>query len=282
MLTNLTDKFIDAIEKIEKKLNLNEDPTIDIGERALTILSNENVKKLADILFDGNKQWSDDFKKFDSAGGFMECWDDEDHVLDFSCRIFALRMAFLCDVYLQLNRYKHLRNLEIEEYMAHALPKLLQKIEKNKEIYFKQIDKFISAVLFFTDVNKSKLIRSVIKKMSKKRPKEWTAINTENVVSHISKMRSSQLPNELILEIVKKPMVLAELLIKDIYRNLFKQYDPFYLKLGFKFDMNSWIPIKLVAENNREETGLFKLIKNGLESYANELKVGSLVVITGK
>jgi hypothetical protein len=67
--------------------------------------------------------------------------------------------------------------------------------------------------------------------------------------------------------------------------------------------MNSWIPIKLVAKNDadgrekdddesesedngyddeRKENDLFQLIENGLKRNANELEVGSLVVITGK
>jgi hypothetical protein len=60
--------------------------------------------------------------------------------------------------------------------------------------------------------------------------------------------------------------------------------------------MNSWIPIKLVAENDgdddeseddgyddaRKENDPFQLIENGLKRNANELEVGSLVVITGK
>ncbi len=70
--------------------------------------------------------------------------------------------------------------------------------------------------------------------------------------------------------------------IKESYRQRFAKYNPFYIDLGFQFDMNSWIPIKLVAEYNREENDPFQLITNGLKSNANELKVGSLVVITGK
>jgi hypothetical protein len=71
-------------------------------------------------------------------------------------------------------------------------------------------------------------------------------------------------------------------MLKEIYQNLFAKYNPFYFDLGFQFDMNSWIPIKLVAENNREENDPFQLIANGLKRNANELEVGSLVVITGK
>jgi hypothetical protein len=71
-------------------------------------------------------------------------------------------------------------------------------------------------------------------------------------------------------------------MLKEIYRNLFAKYNPFYFDLGFQFDMNSWIPIKLVAENNREENDPFQLIADGLKRNTNELKVGSLVVITGK
>ncbi len=70
--------------------------------------------------------------------------------------------------------------------------------------------------------------------------------------------------------------------IKESYRQRFAKYNPFYFDLGFQFDMNSWIPIKLVVENNREENDPFQLIENGLKRNANELKVGSLVVITGK
>ncbi len=70
--------------------------------------------------------------------------------------------------------------------------------------------------------------------------------------------------------------------IKESYRQRFAKYNPFYFDLGFHFDMNSWIPIKLVAENNREDNDPFQLIENGLKRNANELEVGSLVVITGK
>ncbi len=71
-------------------------------------------------------------------------------------------------------------------------------------------------------------------------------------------------------------------MLKDIYQNLFAKYDPFYFDLGFQFNTNSWIPIKLVAEYNRKENDPFQLIENGLKRNANELEVGSLVVITGK
>ncbi len=70
--------------------------------------------------------------------------------------------------------------------------------------------------------------------------------------------------------------------IKESYRQRFAKYNPFYFDLGFQFDMNSWIPIKLVAENNREQNDLFQLIENGLKRNAKQFKVGSLVVITGK
>ncbi len=70
--------------------------------------------------------------------------------------------------------------------------------------------------------------------------------------------------------------------IKKIYQNRFAKYNPFYFDLGFQFDMNSWIPIKLVAKNNQKENDPFKLIANGLKRNTNELEVGSLVVITGK
>jgi len=70
--------------------------------------------------------------------------------------------------------------------------------------------------------------------------------------------------------------------IKKIYQNRFAKYNPFYFDSGFQFDMNTWFPIKLVTEYNREENDPFKLIENGLKRNANELKVGSLVVITGK
>ncbi len=70
--------------------------------------------------------------------------------------------------------------------------------------------------------------------------------------------------------------------IKDSYRQRYSKYNPFHFDLGFQFDMDSWIPIKLVAENNRQENDLFQLIENGLKRNAKQLKVGSLVVITGK
>ncbi len=95
--------------------------------------------------------------------------------------------------------------------------------------------------------------------------------------------------------------------IKAIYRERFDKFNPFYFDLGFHFDMNSWIPIKLVAKNDgyvreedddegeddderkedddhdeKKENDPFQLIANGLKRNANELEVGSLVVITGK
>ncbi len=70
--------------------------------------------------------------------------------------------------------------------------------------------------------------------------------------------------------------------IKESYHQRFAKYNPFYFNLGFQFDMNSWIPIKLVAENNREENDPFQLIADELKRNTNESKVGSLVVITGK
>ncbi len=64
-------------------------------------------------------------------------------------------------------------------------------------------------------------------------------------------------------------------MLKEIYQNRFEKYNPFFFDLGFQFDMNSWIPIKLVAEQDDgdEQKDHFKLI-------ADRLKNG-LVVITG-
>jgi hypothetical protein len=84
-------------------------------------------------------------------------------------------------------------------------------------------------------------------------------------------------------------------MIKNFYRNRFAEYNPFYFDLGFQFDMNSWIPIKLIKdisdyekkrikdididiiagdENSAEQTELFRLI-------ADELAETHLVIITG-
>jgi hypothetical protein len=76
--------------------------------------------------------------------------------------------------------------------------------------------------------------------------------------------------------------------IKEIYRERYKRYNPFYFDLNFQFDMNSWIPIKLVVEDkvkerqatdaegigNDQENELFQLITDGLKRFG-------LVVITG-
>jgi hypothetical protein len=63
--------------------------------------------------------------------------------------------------------------------------------------------------------------------------------------------------------------------IKEYYRGRFEKYDPFFFELDYQFSMNSWIPIKLVAEQDDggEQKDHFKLI-------ADRLKNG-LVVITG-
>ena len=68
---------------------------------------------------------------------------------------------------------------------------------------------------------------------------------------------------------------MAESIIKQIYRNRFAKYNPFYFELEFQFDMNSWIPIKLVNKEKHEDSELFELIKNNL---AND----HLVIITGR
>jgi hypothetical protein len=84
-------------------------------------------------------------------------------------------------------------------------------------------------------------------------------------------------------------------MIKRTYQKEFKKYNPFNVDLGFQFDMNSWIPIKLIKdisdyekkrtkdsnidiiagdENDAEQTELLRLI-------ADELAETHLVIITG-
>jgi hypothetical protein len=96
------------------------------------------------------------------------------------------------------------------------------------------------------------------------------------------KQRDNRQIESRISKILTKPIILVKSIIKELYRNKFAKYNPIHIDLGFQFNMNTWFPIKLLTEYNREENDPFQLIANGLKRNADELKVGSLVVITGK
>ena len=76
---------------------------------------------------------------------------------------------------------------------------------------------------------------------------------------------------------------MAESIIKEIYRNRFEEYYPFHIDLGFQFDMNSWIPIKLVKGNDGNEgrRTTTVAIENYFELIEDGLSDNGLVVITG-
>ena len=72
-----------------------------------------------------------------------------------------------------------------------------------------------------------------------------------------------------------KPMARAELIIKEIYRNRFKVYNPFYFDLGFEFEMNSWIPVTVCRQDGSKYNG------DPLQFVADSLAEYGLTIITG-
>jgi hypothetical protein len=251
-----------------------------VFENALKMLENENIGKLAKIIFTVDDRRVndivDDLRK--AHNGFIECWQDTHHE-EFKRGFDALQLAFFCDIFRLLFVDKQLKELKIEEYLSFILSELIEYIREKKAEYCGELTHFVTVLLRFTNQTINKIVQ---KAFVNYRHELKSASDEKEDIEKIVANWLIDVQTEDPLIIICKPMALAESIIKELYRNRFGEYNPFYFDLGFQFDMNSWIPIKLVAEYNREENDPFQLIANGLKRNPNELKVGSLVVITGK
>jgi hypothetical protein len=267
-----------------------------VFENALKMLENENIGKLAKIIFTVDNPWLNDIvNKFNKAhDGFIECWR-ENHHIEFNRGFDALQLAFFCDILRQLLINKNLSQLRIEEYLGFVLPKLFNNIREGNIEYYEEMRNYAIIMLRFDNRQTDIIVQNLFAQCECKTAK----LDNEDIVKWLTNVRESSMQQPL--TITSNSMIMAATIIKEIYRDRFARYNPFYFDLGFQFDMNSWIPIKLIAKNDgdgrekdddesegdgdddaRKENDSFQLIENGLKRNANELKVGSLVVITGK
>lgn len=269
------------------------------------MLENERLTKLAELLFVDDEVRSKDISaNFEMARvGFIECWLHVENV-HFYYRLAALRMAFFADVYRHLTIEKNVEQLKVEDYFASVLtnlakrtvptsPKVFDVNRKRQEQDIEAVMSFGTELLLFTDEAAEVLVRKAINRQNQtekltsaevKDIVEWvtnvrqpivrkpTAESIKDVVewlTHARLVEDAAAPKQLSLMIVRKPMVLAESIIKDVYRKRFKECKPSDIQFRIKSNQT----IGNGGESCSAEE-LSKLIDDGLTKHR-------LVVITG-
>jgi hypothetical protein len=311
--------FVKVIDLIENKIAINETVKFDDHseavkrvERAFDLLRSEHIDKLAKVIFNDDAQRTGYIiKKFDDAHrGFIDSWRDTAH-MHFYCRLSALRMAFYCDVYRTLFIDKILRNLNINEYLLQIVPKLSKCIQQRSVKYYYEIKNFIIEMMLLIEKDPTDLIIDQLMNAKNDNIKDllskWISSSTakdaqEQTANDVKKWMTNVRVDCNSLrqpfDIVTKPTLLAISIIKQVYLNKFKKYNPFNVEVGYQFDMtDSWVPIKLArdkSDREKEEDERIGVVNvNAEESsdiertdsfqlLAEELAKKHIVIVTGK
>lgn len=269
VLIRALEKFIKAITSIVDLMP--QDFQQEIGDctlfrTALKMLENDEIRKLSTIIFDKDEIWSnivDNFKRAQEE--FNGCWlnKDDSHIY---YRIFALQMAFFCDVFHYLFLHKNLEQLRIALYWAYVLPELAKSIQKPHWVWqimpcFRQgvdgcnteVEKFVKRMIRFTK-KPEEIIQNAI---SQQKSREHVEQLSESKRNNLAVWLTNELADESLLlqrsVIVKTPTLMVESIIKEYYRKKFEKYKPFYVDSKIRFHMNSWIPIKLEHDGNNKD-----------------------------
>jgi hypothetical protein len=251
------------------------------------MLANKQIANLSSILFESTEAWTNDMlSELQSAhDGFLECAHDTDHV-HFYFRIYAVKMALLCRVYHCLMRDKSLKKLVVATYLAEMLTSVYKCLRNEKSEYRDEIEQFLINLLSFTDVDVSVLVRDAVAQLEN-RPKlgrdqaangKWSGDKETRIV--VDWLATVRIANPA-FAIATKPMVVAASMIKQSYHDQFKNYDPFYFDLSFKFDMDSWIPITLRDDNASPPITPIEIDSEPFELIEANLARNGVVVITG-